>query len=183
MTEALLLIDIQNDYFPGGTMECTGMTQASGVAAALLERFRKENKTVIFIRHISTRAGAGFLHPDTPGSMINESVAPRHGEPVVVKHFPNSFLQTDLAKKLNESGVTDLVICGAMSHMCIDATTRAARDAGFSCTVIENACATRDLVFRGEIIAAATVHSAFMAALNGVYASVIPLGEYLSKAG
>ncbi len=180
MTEALLLIDIQNDYFPGGAMECSGMTKASDIAAVLLDTFRKENKPVFFISHLSTRPGAGFLLPDTPGALINERIAPEHGETVIEKHFPNSFLQTDLLEKLQANEATDLVICGAMSHMCIDATTRAARDAGFSCTVIENACATRDLVFRGEKIPAATVHSAFMAALNGIYASVISLDEYLS---
>jgi nicotinamidase-related amidase len=183
MTEALLLIDIQNDYFPVRAMECTGMEQASAAAAVLLDTFRKENKPVFFIRHISTRPGAGFLLPDTPGSEIHASVAPRDGEPVIVKHFPNSFLQTDLLQKLQAGEVSDIVICGAMSHMCIDATTRAARDAGFFCTVIEDACATRDLVFRGERITAASIHAAFMASLNGVYASVIPLEEYLSTAG
>jgi len=180
MTEALLLIDIQNDYFSGGAMECVGMEQASGAASALLERFRLERKPVFFIRHISMREGAGFLLPGTRGSEIHERVAPGPGEAVIEKHFPNSFFQTGLLAALGEKGVTDCVICGAMSHMCIDATTRAAREAGFACTVVEDACATRDLVFLGETVPAASVHAAFMAALNGVYARVVTLEEYVS---
>jgi len=180
MTEALLLIDIQNDYFPGGAMECTGMEQASDVAYALLEKFRGEKKPVFFIRHLSIREGASFFLPGTLGSEIHDRVAPGPGEAVIEKHFPNSFFQTGLLGALKEKGVTDCVICGAMSHMCIDATTRAAREAGFACTVIEDACATRDLVFGGETIPAGSVHAAFMAALNGSYARVTTLEEYVS---
>ena len=66
-----------------------------------------------------------------------------------------------------------------MSHMCIDATTRAAVDFGFPCTVIHDACATRDLVFGGLTIPAAQVHGAFMAAL-APYARVLSLEEYLT---
>jgi len=124
MTEALLLIDIQNDYFPGGAMECTGMEQASDVAFALLEEFRREKKPVIFVRHLSIRKDATFFLPGTRGSEIHDLVAPGPTEVVIEKHFPNSFYQTGLLGALRERGVTDCVICGAMSHMCIDATSR-----------------------------------------------------------
>jgi len=178
MTEALLLIDIQSDYFPGGAMECVGMEQAADAAAALLEIFREEKKPVVFIRHISVREGAGFFLPGTRGSEIHDRVAPEPGEAVIEKHFPNSFFRTNLLAALGEKGVSDCVICGAMSHMCIDATTRAAREAGFACMVVEDACATRNLVFSGRTVPAASVHAAFMAALNGMYARVVTLEEY-----
>ena len=71
-----------------------------------------------------------------------------------------------------------MVICGAMSHMCIDATTRAAFDFGFNCAVIQDACATRNLEFGGQTIAADQVHGSFMAALGSVYARVLGLDEY-----
>jgi nicotinamidase-related amidase len=180
MKEALLLIDIQNDYFPGGAMECVGMEEATDAAAALLEMFRRDEKPVFFIRHISVREGAGFFLPGTRGSEIHDRVAPVPGEAVIEKNFPNSFFQTELLAALGEKGVSECVICGAMSHMCIDATTRAAREAGFACTVVEDACATRDLVFSGKTVPAASVHAAFMAALNGMYARVVTLEEYIS---
>ena len=99
------------------------------------------------------------------------------GSRVIVKHFPNSFRETGLLEILHREEVEQLVIAGAMSHMCIDATTRAAFDLGFRCTVIEDACATRDLEFNGEQIKARDVHGAFMAALKMVYAEVLTTEE------
>lgn len=180
MTEGLLLVDIQNDYFPGGAKELAGMESAAGNAARLLSAFRESGRPVIFIRHISARPGAAFFLPDTRGAEIHGWVSPLPGEPVVEKSRPNSFLATVLSATLAAQGVTDLVICGAMSHMCIDATTRAACDLGYSCTVIADGCAASDLTFGGVVVPADMVHAAFMAALDGTYAWVITTGDYLA---
>ena len=173
MTQALILVDIQNDYFPGGAMELVGMDAASARAAAVLGRFRERSWPVFHIQHVSTRPGATFFLPDTKGVEHHASVAPRAGEPVVRKHFPNSFRESALLEGLRAAGAEQLVIVGAMSHMCIDATTRAAFDLGYGCTVVADACATRDLVFDGATVAAASVHGAFMAALASPYARVV----------
>ncbi len=179
MKMALLLVDIQNDYFPGGKMELSGMNEAAAKAAELLAAFRRRGWPTYHIQHVSLRKGAPFFVPGTPGVEINGLIAARPGETVVEKHFPNSFRDTGLQEQLSAAGVTELVICGAMSHMCIDASTRAAVDLGFSCTVIHDACATRDLAFGGQVIPAAQVHGAFMAALGSLYARVLPLAEFL----
>lgn len=172
MQTALLLIDLQNDYFPGGKMELVRADQAAANARRLLDYFRERKRPIIHVQHISLRPGAGFFLPDTPGAQIHPLVAPAVGEPVVVKHFPNSFRETELLDLLRKQGIERLVICGAMSHMCIDATTRAAFDHGFACTLATDACATRDLEFDGTKVSAAQVHAAFMAALGAVYARV-----------
>jgi nicotinamidase-related amidase len=99
----------------------------------------------------------------------------------VRKHYPNSFRETGLLEVLQGAGVDEVIICGAMSHMCIDATTRAAFDYGFTCTVIHDACATRDLTFDGRTIPAGQVHGAFMAALGMRYARVISLEDFLRE--
>ena len=111
---------------------------------------------------------------------IHESLRPLPGEAVVRKHYPNAFRDTGLLEVLQGAGVEEVIICGAMSHMCIDATTRAAFDFGFTCTVIHDACATRDLAFQGRTIPAAQVHGAFMAALGMRYAQVTSLQDFLS---
>jgi len=180
MQQALLLIDIQNDYFPGGRMELANMPEAAARAARLLEWFRDHRQPVLHIQHISRRAGATFFLPETDGVMIHASVTPRGGELLVPKSFPNSFRGTLLLDRLQHLDIDTLVICGAMSHMCIDATTRAAFDHGFDCTVIEDACSTRDLEFRGVRVGAAEVHAAFMAALAAPYARVLGCDEYLA---
>ncbi len=180
MKEALLLIDIQNDYFPGGKMELVSMEEAAKKARELLKAFHTAGKPVFFIKHISTRSDATFFVPGTQGTDIHSSVSPLPDETVIEKHFPNSFLQTELLSVLNESEVTDLIICGAMSHMCIDTTVRAAKELGFKCTLIADACATRNLKFGEEILPAQTVHASFMAALDGMFATIMTADEYLN---
>ncbi len=179
MNRALLLVDIQNDYFPGGKMELAGMAAAAAQAQKLLEEFRRRHWPTFHIQHVSVRKGAPFFVPGTPGVEIHASIAALPGETVIEKHFPNSFRDTGLQEALAAAGIKDLVICGAMSHMCIDATARAAADLGFNCTVIHDACATRDLSFGDLVIPAAQVHGAFMAALTTLYARVISLQEFL----
>jgi nicotinamidase-related amidase len=180
---ALILVDIQYDYFPGGKMALEGMDAASMNASRLLRRFREKTRPVFHIRHLATRPGAAFFLPNTPGSEIHPSVAPRADETLIVKHFPNSFRETSLLDQLKKAGTASVAVCGAMSHMCIDATTRAAFDLGFACTVAEDACATRDLYFRDRTIKAAEVHASFMAALSVPYARVLPAREIAGNIG
>jgi nicotinamidase-related amidase len=180
MTQALLLVDIQNDYFPGGAMALDGMDAAASNARAALAAFRAKGLPIVHVQHLSVRPGATFFVPGTKGAEINESVRPAPGEPVVQKNFPNSFRATPLEAMLREKGIDSLLIAGAMSHMCIDATTRAAFDLGFACTVLDDACATRDLAFKGKPVPAAAIHASFMAALAAPYAKVVPTADALA---
>lgn len=109
--------------------------------------------------------------PKTEGVEIHESVAPLNGEKIITKHFPNSFRDTDLEDYLHGNGVKKIYFCGMMSHMCIDATVRAAFDKGFTCIVADDACATRNLSHGGIDITSSNVHASYMAALGAVYAN------------
>jgi nicotinamidase-related amidase len=177
MSSALIIVDIQNDYFPGGRMTLHEIDRAAANAAKLLEHFRKTGQKMFHIQHTWEDASAPFFVAGTPGAAIHESVAPRPGEPVIVKHFPNSFRESTLLDELRRAGAKDLTICGAMSHMCIDATTRAAADLGFNCTVVHDACATRDVDFQGQQVAAPDVHAAYMSALGFAYAKIVPTAD------
>ena len=179
MKPALVLVDIQNDYFPGGKMELENIDQASSNARMLLDQFRYKGLDTFHIQHTFKDNHAGFFIPDTEGSEIHGSVEPLPSEIVIHKNHPNSFLETDLLKQLKEKNITNLVICGAMSHMCIEATTRAASDYQFKCVVVQDACATRDVEFRGENVSAVDVHNASMSALAFAYASVVNTNELI----
>ncbi|MGI9536627.1 MAG: cysteine hydrolase family protein [Desulfocapsaceae bacterium] len=181
MKNCLLLVDIQNDYFPNGKMELIGINNAAYHAELLLRKFRKEKFPVIHVQHVSLQPDATFFLPDSYGAEINEAVAPLEEEAVVKKHFPNSFRDTELLEILQKKEIDSLTICGAMSHMCIDATTRAAFDLGFTCNVAEDGCATRDLIFQDKTIKAEKVHASFMAALSAAYAEVISSQSILEK--
>jgi nicotinamidase-related amidase len=168
----LVIIDIQNDYFPGGRSELVGADAAAERAAEVLAGFRERGEQVVHLQHVWDAPDAEFFAPGTSGVEINDAVAPAGGEPVIQKAFPNGFQQTDLEPRLRDGGADELVLCGMMTSMCVDATVRAAVDLGFECTVVHDACATKDLSFDGRSVAAADVHAAFLAALGDGYAAL-----------
>lgn len=177
---ALVLIDIQNDYFPQGKWPLAGIESAADNAARLLAAARTAGDLVIHVRHEFPTSEAPFFTPGSEGAKIHPKVSGLGSEPVVLKHHVNSFRDTDLKALLDRHGVTDVVICGAMSHMCVDAGVRAASDLGYSCIVVHDACATRDQEFAGKRVPAAEVHAAFMAALQFGYAKLVSTEEYLA---
>ncbi len=181
MKTGLVLVDIQNDYFPGGKMELVGMEAAGSISRALLDLFRKNRWPTFHIQHIAVQKGATFFLPNTPGVEIHDSVKPQPKDVLIQKHYPNAFRETGLLASLKNAGVERLVICGAMSHMCIDATTRAAADLGLNCTVIHDGCAARNLIFSERMIPALDVHGSFMAALGAAYAKVVSYSKFLSN--
>jgi len=175
--QALLIIDIQNDYFPGGAMELEGSEAAGAKAAAAIRSFRDRQLPVIHVRHLSVRPGATFFLPGTRGAEIHASVQPAPGETVVEKNFPNSFRNTPLRDELERLKAKDLVVAGMMTHMCVDASVRHAADLGYKVTLLGDACATRAQSYGGETVPAKQVHAAFLAALNGFYAKVVNTHE------
>lgn len=178
--KALLIVDIQNDYFKGGTMVLEGALEASEKAKQMLEKFRNDRLPVIHVQHIALSPKATFFLPYTKGAEFHPNVKPQGGEIVITKYTPNSFIKTDLQKHLEKLEVKELIICGMMTHMCIDATTRAAKDLGYECTLIADACATRELEIAGQKVKAKEVHNAFLAALNYYYATVSTTNDYLT---
>ena|SRR5688572_5242640 len=174
---ALVVIDIQNDYFPGGTMDLEGAEAAGGKAGMAIKSFRDRKLPVIHIRHLSVRPGATFFLPGTRGAEIHASVQPASGETVIEKNFPNSFRSTSLREVLERQGVKNLVVAGMMTHMCVDASVRHAADLGYKVTLLGDACATRAQSYAGETVPARQVHAAFLAALNGFYAKVMNTHE------
>lgn len=177
--KGLIIIDIQNDYFPGGKMPLGGAEQAGEKAGQILTKFRNENRPVVHIQHIANRPDATFFIPGTFGVEINNCVKPSDGEKIIVKHVPNAFVGTYLLGYLNSNGISELVFAGMMTHMCMDATVRAARDFGFQCVLIGDACATKSLETGGLTVKAVDVQNSFLAALNYFYATVKTSSQYL----
>lgn len=181
MKTALLLIDIQNDYFPDGNFPLPGAEEAGKNAFAVLQHFRETGQVVAHVQHHSLRADATFFIPGTTGAEINHMVTPATGEKVITKNFPNSFRGTTLLSYLQENLIEHIIICGMMTHMCVDATLRAAKDFGFNCTIIADACATKDLALFSKRASAEQVQTAFCAALAYYYAEVKNTTEFLKK--
>jgi nicotinamidase-related amidase len=182
MTTALLLVDIQNDFFPTGRMPLEKSTEACQKAQEVLQVCRAKQLPIIHIQHVSTRPDAAYFLPCTKGVDFHPNVQPLKNETIVKKHYPNSFKDTSLLNHLIKNKINHLLIAGMMTHMCIDATTRAAYDLGFSCTVLQDACATKNLEFNNMVIPAQTVHHAFLAALQPTYGTVISVRDFLQAA-
>jgi nicotinamidase-related amidase len=166
---ALLLIDIQDFYFPGGKSALVEPERAADNAAKLLSLFRNEKMTVIHVRHNSE-----------PGGKINDIVKPIGGEKIISKDQVNCFVGTDLLEYLRANKTDTLVICGMQTHMCVEAATRAASDLGFKCILIHDACATRDIKFGDKVVKAEDVHNSTLATLKN-YANVETTEQYLNR--
>jgi len=180
MAQALVLIDIQKDYFPGGRMTLDGADAAAQNAARLLERFRARGWALVHVQHLSIRPTASFFIPGTEGVDFHPAVAPRGDELVIQKNFPSAFRATRLDTELRSRGITELLVAGMMTHMCVDSSVRAAFDLGFKVEVAHDACATRKLTFGDGEVPAAQVHNAFIAALNGTFASARGTADILA---
>lgn len=164
---ALILIDIQNFYFPGGKAALVEPEKAAENAKILLTHFRDNNALVVHVRH-----------DFEPGGEIHKLVEPNSEEKIITKNEVNCFLNTDLEKYLKKNNIKKVVLAGMQTHMCLEAGTRAAHDLGFKCTVIADACATRNLKFEDTIIEASEVHFSTLVTLKS-YANVVRCNEYL----
>jgi nicotinamidase-related amidase len=179
MKTALLVIDIQKDYFPGGRHPLVNPLDAAKKAYAILQCFREHGGHHIHIQHVSLKPDATFFIKGDDGCDIHDSVAHFVGEPIVYKHYPNSFRETNLLDMLKEWEIERVVITGMMTHMCVDATARAAADLGFKVIVAADACATRDLTYGDTAVPADHVHKAFLAALKS-YGQVMKTDEVMA---
>lgn len=182
MSRALVVVDIQKDYFPGGRMELVGTEDASLRARGLIEAFRTGGEPLFHVQHVAEGPDAPFFAAGSEGVEIHPNVAPLDGEPVIVKHFPNAFKDTSLLDDLRGLGVSEVVLCGMMTSMCVDASARAATDLGFTTLLAADACAAPDLRSGDEVIGGATVHKAFISALGSMVAEVRDSSELAASA-
>lgn len=165
---ALLLIDIQDFYFPGGDLPLENPEEAAVNAGLVLQDFRKTNQLIVHVKHAYE-----------PGGSIHEFVSPHPGEKIITKKDVNSFLNTDLKEFLDSNGVEELVICGMQTHMCVEGAVRAAHDFGYKVILLQDACATRSLQYADKIITAEDVHLSTLKTLDKNYCEVKNTADYL----
>lgn len=183
MNTALVLLEIQNDYFPNGRTPLEKSIEASGKAQLILNIYREKKLPVIHVQHISTHPNATYLLPCTKGAEFHSNVQPIKNEIIIKKHYANSFKDTQLSNYLIKNQINQLLLCGMMTHLTVDSTVRAAHDLGFSCTVIHDACATKQLEFQHTTIPMQSVHYAFLASLYPSYANILSTEEYMQRIG
>lgn len=182
MEQALIIIDVQQEYFPGGKLELFEPEKALGQIQKVLRLFRMMEWPVFFIRHVSTQENASIFLPGTAGVELHPELTPPHeGETVLDKHLPNSFLGTGLREYLIAQNVQRLVVCGMMTHMCIDTTVRAAQNDDFRVTLLEDACAGTPLKWGNTLVPYPLVNAVMMASINGTFAAVEKTDLFLQE--
>ena len=167
---ALIMIDLQNTY-RRGVMQLTGVEQALTEAAKLLEIARDLKVPVFHIQHDGGEGSPYDVRAEI--GAIADEVAPIDGEPVITKHYPNSFVQTDLDERLKALGIQKIMLAGFMTHMCINSTAHGGFNLGYAPTVVASATATRPLQSAGgKVLSAQQVHEGALAATRDLYAAV-----------
>ncbi len=179
--KALVIVDIQTAYFPGGSSPLVKPEEAAEQAKKVLNLFREKDWPVVHVQHNSRAPGMRIYDGNDAGILVYPAVYPAKGETVITKAYPSSFLKTGLDSLLKSWDVDQLVICGMMTHMCVDATVRAAKDLGYDITLIGNACATKDLTINDDVISSENVHKSFLAALASYYAKVENADEFIEQ--
>lgn len=178
---ALVLIDCQMEYVDG-VLPLPGVGAALEEAGRVLSLARSRGLPVFHVVHHG-RPGGGAFDPDGRSAAIAPEVAPRDGEPVIVKSMPSAFTGTDLDRAIRETGRKELVVAGFMTHLCVASTVRAACELGHRCTVVAGAAATRDIPDGGGgVVPAAELHRAELAALADRFAAVVETAEDLERA-
>ncbi len=173
----LLIIDAQEEY-RSGVLQLPGLEAALAEISKLLTAARGMGASIVHVKHLGIPDG--LLDPRGPRGHHLPEVAPLPGEIVVEKRLPNAFAGTDLHERLQALGHLDLIVCGFMTHSSISTTVRASKDYGYRCTLVDAACATRDLPTPdGKIISAADMHRAEMIALADNFAALVPQASAL----
>ena len=126
--------------------------QALTKIKTLLNWARTKQIPVIHIVHHTNRPNYPYFVPGSVGVEIHQEIIPTASEPIISKHKPGSFTGTRLAELLQELAVNTLIICGYMTHMCCDTTTREAAGRDYQVVFATDATATKDLQFGGQLI-------------------------------
>ncbi|WP_120995410.1 cysteine hydrolase [Stutzerimonas urumqiensis] len=170
-TATVLLIDAQEEY-RGGVLALPGLDKALPEIANLLAAAREVRAPIVHVRHLGI--SGGLFDPQGQRGQIMPEVAPQDGEMVIEKRLPNAFAGTELHEQLQQLGRLDIIVCGFMTHSSISTTVRAAKDYGYRCTLIDSACATRDLPMGDQVIPADQVHRMEMTILADNFAACVP---------
>ncbi|KAI8890291.1 Isochorismatase hydrolase [Backusella circina FSU 941] len=183
MKEALIIVDVQNDYFPNGKFPTWQPEETAEQIKILINKFRNENKEVIYVIHHSTdeqRKTLDFFEPGSWGAEIHDSVKPLPSEKVFIKEYSDSFVGTDLTEYLKSKSIDTTIVVGMMIHNCVNATAYSSTDLGFKTIVVDEAVNTMDLKYNeNEVIPAEVLKKSFLAGIQFAYAKLRTMAQIL----
>ncbi len=169
---AVIVIDIQNEYFPGGKMPIPDGMKALQNSKRIVEFAHKNGMPVFFVRHLGAADGPLFAK-DSRFAEFHKDLQPGKNDRVISKTTPSSFVGTDLQQQLDALGIKQLIVTGLMTHMCISSTARDAVPLGYSVIIPEDATATRDLAtWDNKVVDHKILQQSALAAVADVFAEI-----------
>ncbi len=147
MSQALLVIDLQNDYFPAGAFPLWNTESTLENIESAIERAQARGTPVVIIRHVAdSSAGiAPFFNAGTPGADVHPRILAAAPEaPIVTKAFADGFVGTTLEEELAKLGVTELLVCGMMTQNCVTHTAISKSAEKYDVSILPDCCTTVD---------------------------------------
>lgn len=178
MTQALLVIDVQDSFRSTERWNTISDPDVIGRIRVLVERFRAAGAPVFWVLHSDPGTGGDF-DPASGLVRVVDALQPAAGEPVIVKTTINSFTSTDLEQRLRAAGVDRLVLCGIRTEQCVETTARIATDLGFDTTVVIDATATNPA---GALSAQQVIERTAEVLSAREFARVVTLDEFVLDA-
>jgi nicotinamidase-related amidase len=179
MSRALLVIDVQNEYFTGALP----ITHPAGHIDRILEVMDAAagRIPVVVIRHTFTQPNRPFFQRGTPGWELHPEVAGRPRDVLIEKELPGSFTGTGLEPWLRDRGISTVAIAGYMTHMCCDTTARQAVHRGFNVEFLSDATGTLPLANSAGKVTAEELHRSILCAQQMLLSEVLPSSEWIER--
>lgn len=161
---ALIVIDVQNEYFPGGVWALPDAGKALPNILRLIDSAREAGDRVVFIQHVAPESSPVFAK-GSPGGQLRPELSIAEREKTFQKTHPSAFQDTGLHEWLQQAGLEAVDVCGFMTQMCCDTTTRAAYEKGYKVRLFSDACAARDVSFNDTMIPHDVVHNTHLGSI------------------
>ncbi|MEO1785025.1 cysteine hydrolase family protein [Thermodesulfobium sp. 4217-1] len=180
MKRALLIIDVQNEYFSGKLPVTYPNDSFSNILKSI--DFANENQIpVILIQHTAPQKDSGVFVKGTKEWQIKEEVRERKYKYIIEKNFPDSFANTDLEAVLKRDEIDTVTICGYMTQMCCDTTARQAMHKGFFVEFLSDATGTLDISNYAGSISAEQLHNAILITQAMRFSKVLTTHEWIEN--
>lgn len=178
--EALLVIDVQNEYFTGRLPVTFPEGSLNNILRAM-DHAARAGIAVAVIQHSAAAADSPTFRKGSDGWRLHPEIEIRKGDILIEKSLPGSFTGTGLERWLKEAGVQRVAICGYMAQMCCDTTARQAFHLGFAVDFLSDATGTLDVQNSAGAISAPDLHRAVMVTQAMRFSRVMKTDEWVGE--
>jgi nicotinamidase-related amidase len=181
---ALIVIDVQNEYFDGALpiSDPSPATSLANITRAM-DAAREAGVPVVVVRHTDDGDDAEIFREGSHAWELHPEIEGRPRDHLVEKRLPGSFTGTPLAEILAEAGVDTVSIAGYMTHMCVDTTAREAAHRGLGVEILKDATGTLALENSGGEASGEELHRATLVAQGQFFADVMSTDAWVERLG